>query len=86
MGVRPLEHPGRAGREAAAPAESSATAPAASLPQQIADAIVKLNGGIHTGFRFMHAKGIVVSGTLHADRSSQVTEPGRALQPGRQCR
>ena len=47
----------------AAPAESTA-APAPSLPQQIADAMVKVNGGIHTGFRFNHAKGIVVSGTF----------------------
>jgi catalase len=45
------------------PADSS-TAPAASLPQQIADVVVQLNGGIHTGFRFMHAKGIVTSGTF----------------------
>ena len=27
-----------------------------NLPQQIADVITKLNGGVHTGFRFMHAK------------------------------
>jgi catalase len=54
--------------EAGPPADSSAApaaAPAAaSLPQQIADVVVKLDGGIHTGFRFMHAKGIVVSGTF----------------------
>ncbi len=37
-----------------------------SLPQQIADVIVQLNGGIHTGFRFMHAKGLVVTGTFTA--------------------
>ena len=49
--------------QAAAPADTG-SAPAASLPQQIADAIVALNGGVHTGFRFMHAKGIVVSGTF----------------------
>jgi catalase len=49
--------------EAAPPADSSA-APAASLPQQIADVMVKLNGGIHSGFRFNHAKGIVVSGSF----------------------
>jgi catalase len=35
-----------------------------SLPQRIADVIVQLNGGIHTGFRFMHAKGVVVTGTF----------------------
>jgi catalase len=54
-----------------APPDSSATAPAASLPQQIADAIVKLNGGIHTGFRFMHAKGIVVSGTFTPSKEAK---------------
>jgi len=35
-----------------------------SLPQRIADVIVQLNGGIHTGFRLMHAKGIVLTGTF----------------------
>jgi catalase len=43
---------------------SSASQPSASLPQQIADELVLLNGGIHTGFRFNHAKGIVVSGSF----------------------
>jgi catalase len=33
-------------------------------PQQIADVVVQLIGGVHTGFRFMHAKGIVTSGTF----------------------
>src|SRR4051794_31187818 len=35
-----------------------------SLPQQIADVMVQLNGGIHTGFRFAHAKGLVLTGTF----------------------
>jgi hypothetical protein len=35
-----------------------------SLPQRIADVIVQLNGGIHTGFRFMHAKGVVLTDTF----------------------
>lgn len=35
-----------------------------SLPQQIADVMVQLSGGIHPGFRFNHAKGIVVTGTF----------------------
>ena len=35
-----------------------------SLPQQIADVMVQTNGGIHTGFRFAHAKGLVVTGTF----------------------
>jgi catalase len=46
-------------------ADSSSTpAAAANLPQQIADQMVQLNGGIHPGFRFNHAKGIVVSGSF----------------------
>jgi catalase len=35
-----------------------------SLPQQIADAMVQTNGGIHTGFRFAHAKGLILTGTF----------------------
>src|SRR5882724_9412376 len=35
-----------------------------SLPQQIADVMVKINGGIHTGYRFAHAKGLVLTGTF----------------------
>jgi len=35
-----------------------------SLPQQIADVMVQLNGGLHTGYRFAHAKGIVAAGTF----------------------
>ena len=48
--------------QAVAPADSGS--PKASLPRQIADVVVQLNQGIHTGFRFMHAKGIVTSGTF----------------------
>jgi catalase len=36
-----------------------------SLPQQIADVMVQLNGGtIQKGFRFTHAKGVVLTGTF----------------------
>src|SRR5262249_7924650 len=35
-----------------------------SLPEQIADLMVMANGGIHTGYRFNHAKGLVVTGTF----------------------
>jgi catalase len=36
-----------------------------SLPQQIADVMVQLNGGtIHPGFRFTHSKGKVLTGTF----------------------
>lgn len=39
-------------------------AQAKSLPEQIADLMVKANGGIHQGYRFAHAKGLVVTGTF----------------------
>jgi catalase len=35
-----------------------------SLPLQIADVMVQLNGGVHPGFRFAHAKGMVLTGTF----------------------
>lgn len=35
-----------------------------SLPQQIADVMTQLSGGIRPGFRFNHAKGIVVTGNF----------------------
>jgi catalase len=35
-----------------------------SLPEQIADVMVQLAGGIHTGLRFTHTKGLVVTGTF----------------------
>jgi len=35
-----------------------------SLPEQIADVMVQLNGGIHPGFRFAHAKGLVLTGSF----------------------
>jgi catalase len=35
-----------------------------SLPQQIADLQIQLSGGIHPGFRFAHAKGLVLTGTF----------------------
>jgi catalase len=34
------------------------------MPQQIADVMAELNGGVHTGFRFAHAKGMVLTGTF----------------------
>lgn len=46
---------------AAAPASAQQ---AKSLPQQIADAMAHNNGGIHTGFRFAHAKGLVLTGSF----------------------
>jgi catalase len=70
---------------AAAPAADSSAKPAASLPQQIADVVVQLNGGIHTGFRFMHAKGIVTSGaftpTAEAKKLSKAAHFGGPAVP-----
>jgi catalase len=39
-------------------------AQAKSMPEQIADVMVQLNGGVHTGYRFTHAKGLVLTGTF----------------------
>jgi len=41
-----------------------AQAPAKSLPQHIADDFITLAGGVHTGYRINHAKGIVLTGTF----------------------
>jgi catalase len=49
--------------EQAAPA-ANGVEPEASMPQQIADVMSQLNGGIHPGFRFAHAKGVVLTGTF----------------------
>jgi hypothetical protein len=46
------------------PCRRSLPAQEKRLPQRIADVIVQLNGGIHTGFRFMHARGVVLTGTF----------------------
>ena len=35
-----------------------------SMPQQIADVMVQLAGGIHPGLRFTHTKGLVTTGTF----------------------
>lgn len=35
-----------------------------SIPQQIADVMVQLAGGIHPGLRFTHTKGLVTTGTF----------------------
>jgi catalase len=54
-----------------------------NLPQQIADVIVQLNGGIHTGFRFMHAKGLVVTGTFTASPGAHAISTAAHLAGGR---
>ncbi len=52
----------------------------ANLPQQIADVITKLNGGVHTGFRFMHAKGLIVTGTFTPAPSAHTLSKAAHLQ------
>ena len=53
-----------------------------NLPQRIADVMVQLNGGIHTGFRFMHAKGLVVTGTFTAAPSARSISKATHLAGG----
>jgi len=53
-----------------------------SLPQQIADIMVQLNGGIHIGYRFMHAKGLVVTGTFTAAPSARSISKAAHLKGG----
>jgi catalase len=53
-----------------------------SLPQQIADVMVQLNGGIHTGYRFAHAKGIVRTGTFTPARGAASISRAAHLRGG----
>jgi len=53
-----------------------------SLPQQIADELVLLAGGIHTGYRFNHAKGLVVTGTFTAAAGASSVSRAAHLQGG----
>ncbi len=53
-----------------------------SLPQQLADELVLLAGGIHPGYRFMHAKGIVVTGTFTAAAGAPSVSRAAHLQGG----
>jgi catalase len=55
-----------------APADSTAAPKAAaSMPQQIADVMEQLNGGVHTGFRFAHAKGMILTGTFTPTKAAK---------------
>ncbi len=54
-----------------------------SLPQQIADVMVQLNGGtIHKGFRFTHAKGLVLTGTFTPAKEAASISRGAHLSGG----
>jgi catalase len=59
-----------------------AQAPAKSLPQQIANVMVQLAGGIHPGFRFTHAKGIVATGTFTPAPTAKSISSAAHLQGG----
>ena len=53
-----------------------------SLPEQIADVMAQLNGGIHTGFRFAHAKGMVATGTFTASPAAASISKAAHFKPG----
>ena len=67
---------------ASAAAAPSTPAPETSLPQQIADVMVQLNGGVHTGFRFAHAKGIVCTGTFKPSPEAKALTRAAHLRGG----
>ena len=64
-------------RDSAAPAATEK-----SLPQQIADVMVQLNGGVHTGFRFAHAKGLVTTGTFTPSSEARTISRAAHFQGG----
>jgi catalase len=51
-----------------------------NLPQQIADVMIKLGGGVHTGFRINHAKGLIVTGTFTPAPSAKTVSKAAHLQ------
>jgi catalase len=63
-------------------APAAASAQAKSLPEQIADAMVQVNGGIHPGFRFAHAKGLVLTGTFTPAPSARAISRAAHLTGG----
>jgi len=56
--------------------------PAKSLARQIADVMVQLNGGVHTGYRLAHAKGIVCTGTFTPAAAAKSLSSGAHLRGG----
>ncbi len=53
-----------------------------SLAEQIADQQVLLAGGIHTGYRINHAKGVVAQGTFTATAGASSISSAAHLQGG----
>jgi catalase len=54
-----------------------------SLPEQIADVMVQLNGGLHPGFRFAHAKGLVLTGSFTPAPSARSVSRAAHLAGGK---
>ena len=65
---------------AAAVSPLAAQATTKSLPEQIADVMVQLAGGIHPGLRFTHTKGIVTTGTFTPAASAKTISRAAHLQ------
>jgi len=63
-------------------APATVRAQAKSLPEQIADVMVQLNGGVHPGFRFAHAKGLVLTGTFTPAPSARTISRAAHLSGG----
>lgn len=53
-----------------------------SLAQQLADQLILLAGGVHTGYRINHAKGIVVQGTFTAAAGASSVSRAAHFQSG----
>jgi catalase len=51
-----------------------------SLPQQIADVMIQLAGGVHPGLRFTHTKGLVTTGTFTPAPSAKTISKAAHLQ------
>jgi catalase len=58
----------------------AAQAAAKTLPEQIADVMVLLAGGIHPGLRFTHTKGLVATGTFTPAPSAKSISRAAHLQ------
>jgi len=55
-------------------------AQAKSLPEQIAAQVVLLDGGVHTGYRLFHAKGVVLTGTFTPTANAHTLSRAAHLQ------
>jgi len=63
-------------------APGTVRAQAKSLPEQIADVMVQLSGGVHPGFRFAHAKGLVLTGSFTPAPSARTISRAAHLTGG----